>query len=329
MNKSHSKLSEKKNRKNTSTAPQKLERYRHASHCHKLFRTIVRNLGVFCDNENCKRRLHNNEVTYVCFRCNFDICSYCFTLPTEPSSMVDLNDSDNEVNEDVLFNPDRYLIKAKTVRINNIMDDDCDEEDDEDEMAEIDFESEDDCDDNIEEKSESQPNSEYMTGFAINPTPTTTSNGNNVPYVPFTSSSQSSSDRKSNLPHNTTPMATITFESKDYDEVTTQAVNSLLSSVPGRLNLVAIPSDIRSQPPNAVPFTSIDNSLVEEEKKIVFPHHQRRDLLPNITTTTTPNRTTVNNNTRSSAVIIPEEKQNNISSSNIRQPPSRRRPRRN
>lgn len=244
MNKSRSKNdhSDKKNRKNainTTTAPQKLERYRHASHCHKLFRTIVRNLGVFCDNENCKRRLHNNEVTYVCFRCNFDLCSYCFTLPTDPYSMVDLNDSDNEVNEDVLFQPDRYIIKAKTVRTMNIIkipsslgghmeDDDeenCDDEkndEHEDELEEFDFHHE-----VMEEKLESQPNINFgsTTGSALNQSLYNNNNNNHHTSIPMS-----------------TPMATITFESKDYDEVTTQAVNSLLSEVPGRLNLVAIPS---------------------------------------------------------------------------------------
>ena len=95
---------------------QKLNRYRHPSHRHKLFQTIVRNMNIFCDNQNCKRRLFNNEVDYVCFRCNYDLCARCFILPTEPQSTVPLAESDSEINEDVLFIPERSPIVAKSVR---------------------------------------------------------------------------------------------------------------------------------------------------------------------------------------------------------------------
>ena len=139
----------------------KLSRFRHPSHPHKLFRNLVRNMAIFCDNQNCKRRLYNNEVSYVCFRCNYDLCQHCFLLPTEAASVVLLHESDDDVNEDVLFVPDRYVPKAKTVRIlteeeklnlpenkyqqedpgmsellNNGNDDDDDDDDDEDDEEE-------------------------------------------------------------------------------------------------------------------------------------------------------------------------------------------------
>lgn len=99
------------------TVPQKLVRYHHHSHPHKLFQTIVRSMTIFCDNQNCKRRLFNNEVDYVCFRCNFDLCSRCFTLPADSESTTSLHDSDDEINEDIFFVPDRAPIRAKSVRI--------------------------------------------------------------------------------------------------------------------------------------------------------------------------------------------------------------------
>jgi len=95
----------------------KLTRYHHASHPHKLFQTLVRDMAIFCDNQNCKRRLHHNEVDYVCFRCNFDLCAQCMTLPTETASVTCLHESDDDINEDVLFVPERAPVRAKTVRV--------------------------------------------------------------------------------------------------------------------------------------------------------------------------------------------------------------------
>ena len=106
----------------------RLKRFVHPSHSHKLFRNIVRNMAIFCDNLNCKRRLHNNEVTYVCFRCDYDLCSRCYMLPTESGSVTDVNESDEDINEDVLFIPERFPVRAKSVRLKNDDDsDDCDE----------------------------------------------------------------------------------------------------------------------------------------------------------------------------------------------------------
>jgi hypothetical protein len=164
-------------------AEKKLCRYRHPSHPHKLFRNLVRNMAVFCDNQNCKRRLYNNEVSYVCFRCNYDLCQYCYLLPTEPASYMPLHDSDEDINEDILFVPDRYVPKAKTVRIltedeklqreesnNNINDpnnqhnqgveddEDEDEEENEDEEEDYDEEDEDEDEDEVYEDDQKHDN---------------------------------------------------------------------------------------------------------------------------------------------------------------------------
>lgn len=104
----------------TGTNPTKLQRYHHPSHPHKLFQSIIRNQKIFCDNLNCTRRIMHNEVSYVCFRCNFDLCSRCFELPTDPESQCALHESDQEINEDVHFFPSRYANVVKSVRIHQI-----------------------------------------------------------------------------------------------------------------------------------------------------------------------------------------------------------------
>jgi hypothetical protein len=121
----------------------KLIRYRHPSHPHKLFRNMVRHISIFCDNENCGRRLLNNEVTYVCLRCDFDLCAQCFKLPTESSSVSELHDSDNDINEDVYFLPDRCPTRAKTVKVNPYKCEDGEEKEEEEEENEDEEEEED------------------------------------------------------------------------------------------------------------------------------------------------------------------------------------------
>ena len=95
----------------------KLTRFRHPCHKHKLFINFVRDMAIFCDNKNCRRRLNNHEVSFVCFQCNFDLCAHCFALPTEAESACDLSDSDENVNEDILFQSERSQIRAKFVRL--------------------------------------------------------------------------------------------------------------------------------------------------------------------------------------------------------------------
>jgi hypothetical protein len=94
-----------------------LKRYRHPSHCHKLFQNIVRSISIYCDNENCRRRICNNEISYVCFRCDFDLCIHCFSLPTEPECVVELDSSDSFVNEQIDFYAERMQPRAKTVMV--------------------------------------------------------------------------------------------------------------------------------------------------------------------------------------------------------------------
>ena len=122
---------------NTNDIPIKLTRYRHPSHCHKLFLTFTRDTNIFCDNLNCKRRLHNNEVSFACFRCNFDLCAHCIRQPTSPSCVCDLSLSDQEVNEDVLFLPERHIKKPHSVtvcagRVNHENGDDDDDDNNDD-----------------------------------------------------------------------------------------------------------------------------------------------------------------------------------------------------
>lgn len=94
-----------------------LPRFHHAAHSHKLFQTITRNISIFCDNANCARRILNGEVSYVCFKCDFDLCAHCFMLPADESSVVQLAPDDKMINEDVLFKASRYNTFAEKVRI--------------------------------------------------------------------------------------------------------------------------------------------------------------------------------------------------------------------
>lgn len=96
---------------------QLLPRFHHNSHQHKLFQTITRNISIFCDNVNCARRILNGEVSYVCFKCDFDLCAHCFLLPTVESSIVQLAADDQLINEDALFKASRYNTFAENVRI--------------------------------------------------------------------------------------------------------------------------------------------------------------------------------------------------------------------
>lgn len=172
----------------------KLRRWHHPSHPHRLFRTIVRNAAIFCDNKNCKRRLQNNEVTYVCFRCDFDLCAFCYMLPTDENSVCDLADSDDEVNEDVLFMPDRFPGKAKCVRI--------EENKFEDEESEVLHLRTLQTDESVGLAPHGQ--SEEMLG--------SNSHGSHV--------------------------ATITFESQEYDDTITNSVNEMLSTVAANVRLL-------------------------------------------------------------------------------------------
>lgn len=98
----------------------KLIRYRHDSHPHKLFLNIVRGQqdSIFCNNRNCRRRVCTNEVVFTCFRCDFDLCHVCLRLPTDNDSITTLNESDDEINEEIFsFFPTRSVRRARSVSI--------------------------------------------------------------------------------------------------------------------------------------------------------------------------------------------------------------------
>lgn len=196
----------------TTIAPTRLTRYYHPSHPHKLFQNIVRSMTIFCDNQNCKRRLFNNEVDYVCFRCNFDLCARCFTLVTDADSIVPLHESDGEINEDVFFMPDRSPVRAKSVRTGKNTadvvpeatttihthdgDDDDDDDDEEYEENTMDADEKNDSDgkDNNNNNNTTTGNTEQPTANAV-----------------------------------------ITFENDNYDQMTSDAVNQLVSTSNGRI----------------------------------------------------------------------------------------------
>lgn len=94
-----------------------LERFHHPSHPHRLFRNIARNMNIFCDNIHCGKRLLNNEVSYVCFRCDYDLCAHCYTLPTPLSSSYELHESDDDIDDSVNYQSSRYKKKSKIVEV--------------------------------------------------------------------------------------------------------------------------------------------------------------------------------------------------------------------
>jgi hypothetical protein len=276
---------EKSNSKNLSISNVKLQRYRHPSHTHKLFQNIIRSPSIFCDNQNCKRRLHMNEVTYTCFRCNFDLCAFCFLLPVETESYVDLNESDCEVNEDILFTPNRHIHKAKIVSIvlknkrsrkrkmqdedrkesRIVIDDEVDitqnqdtnEEynedlggDEEEEICEddlIDEDGDNSLDDEVDVTIHSSGNNQISNSNEQKQR----EQKENQPVFPVSQTVVQSSSQLINVPISSTS-ASIQFESKDYDDITTSTVNNLLSSVSGNLNLITVPP---VRPPNNNPVS--------------------------------------------------------------------------
>ena len=179
----------------------KLMRYHHPSHPHKLFQNIVRNMSIFCNNLNCKRRLGNNEVSYVCFRCDFDLCAHCFFLPTEPSSIVQLDEIDSKINDDVLFRTERFPLQTRTVRTVDVHDD---EED----------------------------------IFRSRPFPVRINQpNNNVPtliqQMPSSTSTQQASNQQAESvqPMHQTSVESFTFESPEYDSLVTDTVTDLVNSL--------------------------------------------------------------------------------------------------
>ena len=61
--------------------PERLPRYRHESHCHRLFAVICRQNGHTCDNSNCRKIINSGNPMFCCLKCNFDLCGRCFAMP--------------------------------------------------------------------------------------------------------------------------------------------------------------------------------------------------------------------------------------------------------
>jgi len=254
----------------SSTSTTKLERFAHPSHPHKLFRNIIRNTLTFCDNLNCKRRICHNEVTYVCFRCDFDLCAWCYTLPTERSSCHLLHESDDEVNDDIFFVPKRWVTRAGVVKVkkhgrhghlkqtNKKEEDGEDEEEDEEKEEKEEKEEnreEENCD-GEEENAEEEEDCTFIPTEEIRVTHETmpenkneednktidvtvtedeeTKQIENRQDLSFSSSSSSSPSPSPIL----RPVATLTFESNNYDGITISNVNHLISSIQGEINII-------------------------------------------------------------------------------------------
>ena len=84
-------------RLNDTVVPSKFTRYRHPSHCHRLFMII--SLGHnYCNNKNCNMNIKSNKTMFRCFRCDYDLCGNCFQLGTK-GDPVPLAQDDNDVDE--------------------------------------------------------------------------------------------------------------------------------------------------------------------------------------------------------------------------------------
>ena len=84
-------------KKNPVLIPVKFDRYRHPSHCHRLFMIISQGHNT-CNNKNCCINIANCKTIFRCFRCDYDLCGRCFQLDTglEP---VPLAEDDEQINE--------------------------------------------------------------------------------------------------------------------------------------------------------------------------------------------------------------------------------------
>ena len=85
-------LNTNKVRLNETVVPPKFTRYRHPSHCHRLF-MIISMVHNYC-NMNIKC----NKTMFRCFRCDYDLCGNCFQLGTK-GDPVPLAPDDNDVDE--------------------------------------------------------------------------------------------------------------------------------------------------------------------------------------------------------------------------------------
>jgi hypothetical protein len=81
--------------------PERFHRYRHGSHCHKLFLIKCGSVhGNNCDNRLCRRIMVMGESMLRCFKCNFDLCTYCYHL--RPECEIPLSQDDEKISEEVM-----------------------------------------------------------------------------------------------------------------------------------------------------------------------------------------------------------------------------------
>lgn len=312
----------------------KLQRFAHPSHKHKLFQNIVRNMSIFCDNLNCKRKILNNEVSFVCFRCNYDLCARCYFLPTEETSVEMLSDSDEHVNEDVLFMPERYPARAKSVKIykqnncypnasvrvsnnqhssqstdttqkNSNSNENDNEYDDEDEDVDDDTfercESSDPCD-SYEEMHDAKNNNNIEN---INESIGIINNDNNDESGGFGGNgNDDDEDDEAEFIANLHPQpsityrqglrqgltGTLTFESTDYDDLTTRTVNQLLDQVSDSVHVISIPNS------SIIPISNQSTQSTQ-----LMPEHNLSTLFPVQSPTLNPNPNSNLNPTSSSS----------------------------
>jgi hypothetical protein len=103
-------------RLNPTVIPAKYTRYRHPSHCHRLFITKGCEHRD-CDNRNCRTDIMPPDATiFRCFKCDFDLCSLCFQLDSLDGYMVPLAEDDETIDENIVI-PLRVLLSVNPTDI--------------------------------------------------------------------------------------------------------------------------------------------------------------------------------------------------------------------
>jgi len=97
--------------------PDKLPRYYHPSHEHRMFINIVRfPQTVTCANLHCQRNIQFGEIFLNCQRCDYDLCGECFRKPLASNvPAFELAESDNEIEDSTTFRTFRYPSQVKAV----------------------------------------------------------------------------------------------------------------------------------------------------------------------------------------------------------------------
>jgi hypothetical protein len=53
-----------------------------------------------CDNKYCRKVIEPNETIFSCFKCNFDLCSFCIQLTVD--NEVPLDEDDEQIVDNTL-----------------------------------------------------------------------------------------------------------------------------------------------------------------------------------------------------------------------------------